>query len=109
MERIRVATLGDLPADRGLRVEVVGQRVALFREGVEVFALGDRCSHAEASLAEGEVFDGTVECPRHGAVFDLHTGEALSLPATHGVPVYRAGVEGDDVYVWVPPAGGGAP
>jgi len=109
MEKIRVAALGDLPADRGWRVEVAGQPIVLFREGGEVFALGDRCSHAEASLAEGEVFDGTVECPRHGAAFDLRTGEALSLPATHGVPVYRAGVEGDDVYVWVPPADGGAP
>ena len=109
MERIRVAALGDLPANRGRRVEVAGRLVALFREGVEVFALGDRCSHAEASLAEGEVFAGTVECPRHGAAFDLHTGEALSLPATHGAPVYRAEVEGDDVYVWVPAADGGAP
>jgi len=109
MDRIRVAALGDLPADRGWRAEVAGHRVALFRQGDEVFALGDRCSHAEASLAEGEVFAGTVECPRHGAAFDLRTGEALSLPATHGAPVYRAEVEGDDVYVWVPAADGGAP
>ncbi len=108
MERIRVAALGDLPADRGWRAEVAGHRVALFRQGGEVFALGDRCSHAEASLAEGEVFDGTVECPRHGSAFDLRSGEALSLPATHGVPVYRAEVEGDDVYLWLPPADGGA-
>ena len=109
MERILVATLGDLPAGRGWRVDVAGHRIALFREGGEVFALGDRCSHAEASLAEGEVFDGTVECPRHGSSFDLRSGEVLSLPATHGAPVYRTEVEGDDVYVWVTPVGGGTP
>jgi 3-phenylpropionate/trans-cinnamate dioxygenase ferredoxin subunit len=109
MERIRVAAFGDLPEDGGWPAEVAGHRIALFRAGNEAFALGDRCSHAEASLAEGEVFNGTVECPRHGAVFDLRTGKALSLPATHGVPVYRAEVEGDGVYVWVEPAGGGVP
>ena len=108
MERILVATLGDLPADRGWRVDVAGHRIALFRDGGVVFALGDRCSHDEASLAEGEVFDGTVECPRHGSAFDQRSGEALCLPATHGVPVYRAEVEGDDVYLWLPPADGGA-
>jgi 3-phenylpropionate/trans-cinnamate dioxygenase ferredoxin subunit len=101
MEKIRVAALADLPEGGGRRVDLADHRLALFRRGGEVFALGDDCSHAEASLAEGEVFDGAVECPRHGAAFDLRTGEARSLPATHGVPVYRAEAEGGDVYVWV--------
>jgi 3-phenylpropionate/trans-cinnamate dioxygenase ferredoxin subunit len=105
MERIRVAALGDLPEGGGRRVEVVGHRLALFRDGNEVFVLGDRCSHDEASLAEGEVFGGTVECPRHGAAFDLRTGRALTLPATQGVPVYRAEVEGAEVFVWMDPIG----
>jgi 3-phenylpropionate/trans-cinnamate dioxygenase ferredoxin subunit len=107
MERIRVAALADLPDGTGRQVEVAGRRIALFRVGGEVFALADRCSHDEASLAEGEVLDHTVECPRHGASFDLRTGEALSLPATHGVAVWRAEVEGGDVYLWVEPAGEG--
>ncbi len=62
-------------------------------------ALGDRCSHAEASLAEGEVSGDAVECPRHGASFDLRTGAALSFPATRPVPAYQAEVEGNDVFV----------
>lgn len=109
MARVRAAALGDLPVGGALAVEVAGQRIALFRGDEAVFALGDRCSHAEASLAEGEVTGETVECPRHGAVFDLHTGEARSLPATHGVPVYRVELQGDDVYLWIEPAGEGAP
>ena len=109
MERIRVATFGDLPPGGGRRVEVAGRHVALFRDGDEVFALDDLCSHGEARLSEGEVIAGAVECPRHGSAFDLRTGEALSLPATRGVPVYRAEVEGDDVYLWVEPATGGSP
>jgi nitrite reductase/ring-hydroxylating ferredoxin subunit len=46
MERVRVAALADLPDGRGVRVDMAGRRIALFRVGGEVFALGDRCSHA---------------------------------------------------------------
>lgn len=109
MERIRVAALADLPEGAGRRLEVAGRCVALFRAGSEVLAVADRCSHDEASLSEGEVFDQTVECPRHGAAFDLRTGEALSLPATRPVAVYRAEVEGGEVYLRVEPAGEGCP
>ncbi len=96
---VRVGPLGDLPEGRGVRVEVSGHRVAVFRIGDDVYALGDRCSHAEASLAEGEVFDGEVECPRHGSEFDLRTGVPHSLPATRPVPVYVAEVRDGDVYL----------
>jgi len=99
MTRFLVASLDALPDGAGYLVEAGGRRLALFRRGTEVFALGDRCSHAEASLAEGDVYGDTVECPRHGAAFDLRTGAALSLPATHPVPVYPAEVAGIEVFV----------
>jgi 3-phenylpropionate/trans-cinnamate dioxygenase ferredoxin subunit len=76
--------------------------VAIFRIGDDVYAIGDRCSHAEASLAEGEVFDHEVECPRHGAEFDLGTGAPGSLPATTPVPVYDVAVQDGDVYLTPP-------
>jgi 3-phenylpropionate/trans-cinnamate dioxygenase ferredoxin subunit len=76
-------------------------RIALFRVDDAVYAIGDRCSHAEASLSEGELFDDEVECPRHGAVFDVTSGEPLSLPATAPVPTYAVKVEEGDVYVEV--------
>ena len=69
--------------------------------GPDIYAIGDRCSHAEASLAEGEVFDGEVECPRHGAAFSLSSGEALTLPATQQVPTYKVDVEDDVVYLTI--------
>ena len=62
-------------------MKVGDHRIAMFRVGDDVYAIGDVCSHAEASLAEGEVFDGSVECPRHGSEFDLKTGFPTSLPA----------------------------
>jgi 3-phenylpropionate/trans-cinnamate dioxygenase ferredoxin subunit len=104
MERIRIASLGDLPDGRGVRVDVAGHRIAVFRIGDEVYALGDRCSHAEASLAEGELFDLAVECPRHGSEFDLTSGEPSSFPATRPVAVYDAEVSEGDVYLTLTPA-----
>ncbi len=97
--KLEITTLDKLPREGGVRVTVGERRIALFRIGDEVYALADRCSHAEASLAEGEVFDGAVECPRHGSEFDLTTGEPLSLPATTAVPTYDAVVEDGVVYL----------
>lgn len=99
MTRTRICRLVDLPESGGLKVEIASTPVAVFRVGDTAYALADRCSHAEASLSEGEVFGLEVECPRHGAVFDLATGSARSLPATKPVAVYRTLVEGGDVFV----------
>lgn len=102
-QRVLIAALGDLPDGRGVRVDALGHRIAVFRIGESVYAIGDRCTHAEASLAEGELFDGAVECPRHGSEFDLTTGEPGSFPATKPVEVYRAEVEDGDVYLTLTP------
>jgi 3-phenylpropionate/trans-cinnamate dioxygenase ferredoxin subunit len=98
---VEITPLAELHDGRGVRVEVGDERIALFRIGNAVHAVGDRCSHAEASLAEGEVFDGVVECPRHGSPFDLLTGEPGSLPATTAVPVYPTAVRDGVVYLTI--------
>ncbi|MEA2011416.1 MAG: non-heme iron oxygenase ferredoxin subunit [Actinomycetota bacterium] len=98
---IKIAPLVELPDGSGVRVETHGEKIALFRVGDTVHAIGDRCSHAEASLAEGEVFDGEVECPRHGSPFDLTTGEPGALPATTAVPVYPTAVRDGIVYLTI--------
>lgn len=97
--KLKVTPLDELPRDRGVRVIVGEHRIALFRVGDDVYAIGDRCSHAEASLSEGEVFDEAVECPRHGSEFDLRTGEPSSLPATSPVPIYDVAIEEGTVYL----------
>lgn len=99
--RVEIAPVVDLPDGRGVRVEVGDRRIALFRTGDVVHAIGDRCSHAEASLSEGELFEGEVECPRHGSPFDLETGRPGALPATNPVPVYPATVEDGVVYLTI--------
>ncbi len=97
--KVQIGAVDTLPRDRGIRVTLGDDRIAMFRIGDEVFAVGDRCSHAEASLAEGEVFDYEVECPRHGSAFDLRTGKPLALPATKPVPTYEVAIEDGVVYL----------
>ncbi len=97
--KVEVTQLDQLPRGRGVRVTIGDHRIAMFRIENDVYAIGDRCSHAEASLSEGEVWDRTVECPRHGSEFDLKTGEPGALPATKPVPVYDVSVEDGTVYL----------
>ena len=104
MTDVRVASVAEFPARGARRVDADGHRVAVVRIDDDWYAIGDRCSHAEASLAEGEIDAAacTIECPKHGASFALTTGEPRTLPATKPVPVYGVRIDGDDVIVEVP-------
>jgi 3-phenylpropionate/trans-cinnamate dioxygenase ferredoxin component len=84
----------DLAAGSARRFDVEGHRIALVRIGDDFYAIGDRCSHADYSLSEGEVYadDCEIECWKHGSTFSLLTGEPQTLPATQPVPVYVARV-----------------
>jgi 3-phenylpropionate/trans-cinnamate dioxygenase ferredoxin component len=73
--------------------------VAVFNVGGTLFAISDICTHAEASLSEGRVDGKTVECPLHGACFDLRTGEALTPPAVEPVQTFPVVVQEDEIYV----------
>jgi 3-phenylpropionate/trans-cinnamate dioxygenase ferredoxin subunit len=83
------------------RFEFGRHRVCLVRIGDDFYAIGDRCSHADFSLADGEVYpdEKEIECWKHGSTFSLVDGKPQSLPATKPVPVYEVRVEGDDVWV----------
>jgi 3-phenylpropionate/trans-cinnamate dioxygenase ferredoxin component len=96
---IRLCRADEVPLNESRRFEVNGKRIALFHLPLGFFAIDDTCSHAESSLSEGFIEDATVECPEHGAVFDITTGEPQTLPATKPVNVYRVVVEGDEVFV----------
>lgn len=90
----------DLSEGSGTPFEITGDTTAaLFRVGGEVFAVNDRCSHAEASLSKGDVFGCEVECPRHGAAFNFSTGEPLTLPATVPLATYDVRIEDGSVLI----------
>lgn len=98
---VRACSVGDL-SDGGVRRAVLGAdgpAVAVVWVGDRVHAVADRCSHANFRLSEGEVVDGGLECPLHGALFDLRTGAPDGLPATRPVAVHAVRVQGDDVLV----------
>ncbi|UUW88147.1 non-heme iron oxygenase ferredoxin subunit [Pimelobacter simplex] len=84
----RACALADVPTDEALAVTVDRYDVAVARDGDEVFALQDLCSHAAVALSEGEVEDCTVECWLHGSRFDLRTGKPTGLPATEPVATF---------------------
>ena len=100
----RLCSRDDVPPGEARRFDVAGHRIALVRIGDSFYAIGDRCSHADFSLSEGEVYpdEFEIECWKHGSTFSLTTGEPQCLPAVRPVPVYDVRVEGDDVYVVLP-------
>lgn len=73
--------------------------IAIFRLDDGYYAIEDRCSHEEAALSEGEIENGKVECPLHGALFDIKTGKNLSLPAVLPVKSYRVKIENGDIFL----------
>jgi len=76
-----------------------GHKIALIRIDNEVYAINDTCSHAQASLAEGEIVGDNIKCPLHGAEFDIRTGEVQSFPAVVGVANYETRIENGKIYV----------
>ena len=100
----RLCAVDELEPGTAKRFDVAGLRVALVRIDDEFLAVGDRCSHEDFSLADGEVWgpECEIECAKHGSSFDLRTGQPCSLPATKPVPVYEVLVEDGDVSVVIP-------
>jgi 3-phenylpropionate/trans-cinnamate dioxygenase ferredoxin subunit len=111
MGEVRVCAVNDVEPGSARRVDVDGERLAVVRIPAKTdgapddwYVIGDRCSHADYALSEGDVWtdEREIECPKHGSTFSLLTGEPLSLPATKPVPVFGVRVDGDDVYVELP-------
>ena len=85
---VPVGDASDVAPGTALRVVAGGEEIAIFNVDGQFFATSDVCSHDEASLSDGELFGHVVECPLHGARFDVRTGKALSLPAVYPVKTF---------------------
>ena len=101
---VRVCAVDDVESGSARRFDVSGHRLAVVRIGNDFYVIGDRCSHANFSLSEGDVYaeEREIECWKHGSTFSLVDGTPQSLPATKPVPVYHVKVDGDDVLVELP-------
>ena len=96
---VTLATTGELsPGERKL-IELDGLPIALFNIEGEYYCIADVCSHDDGPLAEGECNGYEIECPRHGARFDVRDGKVLSFPAIRDIPIYPVSVDGDAVQI----------
>jgi 3-phenylpropionate/trans-cinnamate dioxygenase ferredoxin subunit len=98
---VKVASRAELPPGSKKLVEVDGRAIAVFHCEGAFYAIDDVCTHDGGPLAEGELFGCEIECPRHGARFDVRTGRPLCMPAIEPVATHATEVRGDDVYVSV--------
>jgi 3-phenylpropionate/trans-cinnamate dioxygenase ferredoxin subunit len=94
-----VARKSAIAAGEMLRVTVDGVSVLLCNVDGKLFAVEDICTHDGGELDGGELEGDRIRCPRHGALFDVTTGRALTLPAVSPLPTYVVRVENDDVFV----------
>jgi len=105
---IRVAQITDVKEGTA-KVFTVGEvRIALCNVEEKFYAIADICTHDGGPLGEGELVDCQIECPRHGARFDVRTGKALCLPAVINVPTYPVEVRDSEVFVNCHPAAVGS-
>lgn len=98
-EWIAAARVEDVPRGEGFQVDINGAMIAIWNVDGEFYATSDICSHEETPLTAGDLWDNVIECPLHGAQFDVTTGEVLSLPAIFPIPTYPVRVEDGTIYV----------
>ena len=96
---VRAASVDDVPEGRAIVVDIEGESFALARVAGAVYCIDNICTHDGGPLGEGELDGTTLECPRHGARFDVCTGRAITFPAVVPVNSYDVKIEGQDVLV----------
>ena len=96
---IFAAKVTDLPDQSATCVEVEGQRIALFNLAGEFYAIDDDCTHEGGPLSDGLILGDEVECPWHGAHFNIKSGKVTLDPATDDVARYNVRVTGDDIEI----------
>ena len=98
----KVAQTGDLSPGQMKTVRLGDEEILLANVGGSYHAISDICTHAYASLSEGDLNEEEVECPLHGSAFNVKSGEVLSPPAGEGLTVYAVRVEGNDILIGPP-------
>ncbi len=98
-EFVTVAMTDEMAPGERIVVEVDDVWVVIFNVGGQYYAIEDMCSHEEYMLSEGEIDGYAIECPKHGARFDVRDGKVLAPPAVSPVKAYKVRVVGDEVQV----------
>ena len=98
---VKVATRDELPEGSHKLIDIDGAPIAVFHAQGAFYAIDDICTHDAGPLVEGHIEGCVVECPRHGARFDIRTGKALCMPAFEPVRTHRVETRGDEIWVAV--------
>jgi 3-phenylpropionate/trans-cinnamate dioxygenase ferredoxin subunit len=98
-EFVKVARVEDIPPGERKFHDFDYETVIILNVGGEFYCIADLCSHDDGPLEDGPLDGYSIECPRHGACFDVRTGAVLALPATSPIPTYEVKVEDGDIYI----------
>lgn len=102
MNAMTTLSKSELSANSPKRILIDGRPVCVALVEGAVYAIGDTCTHSDASLSDGEINGFEIECWLHGAQFDLRTGAALTPPAIGAVAKYDVLDNGDSVTITAP-------
>ncbi|MDK1044618.1 MAG: non-heme iron oxygenase ferredoxin subunit [Anaerolineales bacterium] len=102
LEYVTVAEVGELGDGERLIVDIDDEPIAVFNIAGLYYAIADVCSHDDGPVAEGEVDEYEIACPRHGAKFDIRNGRVLTLPAIVDIPAYPVRIEGNEIQIGLP-------
>ena len=98
---VTAADEGEIEPGQVKNVQVGERRLAICNVEGQYYCIDDLCTHDGGPLGQGELLGDQIECPRHGALFDVKTGKALTLPAVLAVETHEVRVEGGKVQVKV--------
>jgi 3-phenylpropionate/trans-cinnamate dioxygenase ferredoxin subunit len=96
---VKLAQASEVPPGSRKLLDIDGRAIALFNVDGAFYAIDDVCTHDGGPLAEGELVGFAIQCPRHGARFDIRTGAVLCMPAFEPVAAHEVKIEGNDVLV----------
>jgi 3-phenylpropionate/trans-cinnamate dioxygenase ferredoxin subunit len=96
---VKAAKMSDIPAGKVLVVEIGEEEVVLCNVNGEVYAVANLCTHDHGPLNAGHLYGEEIECPRHGARFNVRTGEVKVLPAVMPLPTFEVRIQDDDILV----------
>jgi 3-phenylpropionate/trans-cinnamate dioxygenase ferredoxin subunit len=96
---VKAAKVSDIPPGRIRVVELEEEDVALCNVDGEIYAVANVCTHDGGPLGDGYLLGDEIECPRHGARFNVRTGEVKSLPAIMPIPTLEVKIEGDEIWI----------
>jgi 3-phenylpropionate/trans-cinnamate dioxygenase ferredoxin subunit len=99
---ITIASVDDLPNGERLFVDIDEEKIVIFNIAGSYYAIADVCSHDDGPVGDGELNGYEITCPRHGAVFDVRTGQVLSLPAIVDIPAYPVRVVDGQIQIGLP-------